>query len=163
MSTVWQFENLLKTHGSVVTYHKDESFVPCPCLTPQGFRNPEWHIQHPNEPVCNAAGMLPDPTTTAEFTVRAFVQPVQAGAVRRLTSEQIQSMFGEINSDDHIGIFPVKWNGKLLGFYDWGQATEDWILYNGRYFTVVATNLIPDPSDGNPWHHWETGLRLTRG
>jgi hypothetical protein len=160
MSTIPDFIKMLNQGGSPVTYHRDDSMVPCPCLTPEGSRNPEWHIQHPSEPVCNRAGMLPAGGSTVEFMVRAFVQPVQAGAVRRLTTEQLQTVFGEIQSDDHIGFFPVEWEGKLLNFYDWGLATEDYITYNGRQFTVVAQNLIPDPSDGNPWHHWEIGLRL---
>lgn len=162
-STVPDFIGLLQRHGSVVTYHRDDSMVPCPCRTKQGYRNPEWHIQHPAEPVCNEAGMLPQPGTTAEFMVRAFVQPVQSGAVRRLTSEQLLQMYGEIQMDDHIGFFPVEWKGSLLNFYNWGEATEDYIVYNNRKFIAVSTNLIPDPADGNPWHHWEIGLRLLNG
>lgn len=104
--------------------------------------------------------MLTDAGTTVEINTKAFVQPVQSGAVRRLTSEQLQQVFGEIKSDDHLGIFPVEWAGTTLNFYDWGQATEDWIRYNAREYTVVSANLIPDPDDGNPWHHWEVGLRL---
>lgn len=163
MSTVGQFHTLLRQHASVVTYHRDDSVTPCPCRTKQGYRNPEWHIQNPNEPLCNEAGMLTAPGTTAEFQVKAFVQPVQSGAVRRLTGEQILQMFGEIQSDDHVGFFPVEWLGHTLDFYKWGEATEDYIVYNGRRFTVVAVNLIPDPADGNPWHHWEIGMRLIRG
>lgn len=147
-------------HGSDVTYHRDDSATPCPCLTKQGNRDPVWHIQHPLAPVCNEAGMLPAVGTTAEFSVKAFVQPIQSGAVRRLTSEQLLQMFGEIETDDHIGFFPVKWNGHLLNFYEWGQSTEDRITYNGRQYQSVAANLIPDPADGDPWHHWEIGLRL---
>lgn len=335
MSTVPDFIKLVSKHGSPVTYHRDDSMVPCPCLTPEGFRNPEWHLQNPpgsvrldtmtdpttvenppwvtitshgllqsiglraaledfrnttanlmegeagivmflfigdgnvpypapddftsvtwafwgnqnrgagatledswasiendpgnwgltladlqhlgylgemksidggtwfvwtslpgdafdwntglyassdqdtgmweyknvagdfnpltinNPPICNAAGMIPTPGFVANYLTRAFVQPVQAGAVRRLTSEQLQAMFGEIESDDHVAFFPVNWGGQLLNFYDWGQSTEDYIEYNGRRYTVVAVNLIPDPADGNPWHHWEIGLRLT--
>lgn len=163
MSTVADFINLVLRHGSDVVYHRDESAVPCPCRTKEGFRNPEWHLQHPAAPVCNAAAMLPQPGTTDEFNVKAFVQPIQSGAVRRLTTEALQQIFGEIESDDHIGFFPVVWQGKMLNFYGWGSATEDWIRYNGRDFTVVAVNLIPDPSDGNPYHHYEVGLRLVRG
>lgn len=160
MTLVNQFEQLLNQSGSVVVYHRDDSMVACPCQTKQGYRNPVWHLQHPTEPVCNEAGMLPDPDTTAEYAVKAFLQPVQSGAVRRLTSEQLQSMFGEVKSDDHIGLFPISWQNNQLNFIDWGSATEDWITYNGRKYTVVSVNLIPDPSNGNPAHHWEVGLRL---
>lgn len=162
MSTIPQFLSTVEKHASVVGYHRDDSVTPCPCLTPEGYRDPIWHLQHPAEPVCNAAGMLPS-AGTADFTVKAFIQPVQAGAVRRLTTEQISQLFGEVEVDDHLGIFPVQWNGHTLNFFDWGLATEDWITYAGRRFTAVSTNLIPDPADGNPWHHWEIGLRLIRG
>lgn len=158
--TVGEFLALLQAHGSNVLYHKDNSLVPCPCRTPEGFRDPIWHIQHPAEPVCNEAGMLPGLDSTNEFTVKAFVQPVQSGAVRRLTSEQIIQLFGEIQQDDHIGFFPVEWAGKRLNFFDWSQATEDYIVYYGRKFQVVSSNLIPDPANGNPEGHWEVGLRL---
>jgi hypothetical protein len=69
-------------------------------------------------------------------------------------------MFGEVQADDHVGILPVEWNGNQLNFYDWGESGEDWIKYNDRYFQPVSVNLIPDPDDGNPRHHWEVGLRL---
>lgn len=160
MSTIPDFLGILTQHGSDVIYHRDDSVIPCPCRTPQGSRDPVWHIQNPAAPVCNESGMLPQVGTTANFAVKAFVQPVQSGAVRRLTSEQIQQIFGEIESDDHIGFFPVQWAGKTLNFYQWGQSTEDYITYNARKYQCVSANLIPDPSDGNPWHHWEVGLRL---
>lgn len=162
MTLIPQFLKLLETNASDVGFHRDDSVTPCPCLTPEGFRDPIWHLQFPAAPVCNAAGMLPS-GATADFMVKAFVHPVQAGAVRRLTTEQISQIFGEVEADDHLGIFPVQWNGHTLNFFDWGLATEDYITYTGRKFQAVSTNLIPDPSDGNPWHHWEIGLRLITG
>jgi hypothetical protein len=104
--------------------------------------------------------MIPDPSTTEDFTIKGFVQPVQSGAVRRLTGEQLAQMFGEVQTDDHIGIFPVKWAGVDIDFLHWSRTTKDYIAYNGRRFNVVSVNLIPDPADGNPFHHWEVGLRL---
>lgn len=160
MSTTSEFANLCILHGSPVFIHRDESVVPCPCLTPEGFRNPIWHIQHPEAPECDAAGMLPDPNTTLDIEVKGFCQPVQSGAVRRLTGEIIIGMFGEIQADDHIALLPCAWEGTPLDFYGWGDAGEDWIDYNGRRFQVVSTNLIPAPDTGNPKHHWELGLRL---
>lgn len=144
----------------MVQFHRDGSEIPCPCLTPEGSRDLEWHLQHLNEvPPCNAAGMISDPDTTVDITVKAFVQPVQSGAVRRLTSERLEAMFGEVESDDHLGIFPISWNGTRLEFNDWSPTTKDYIEYNGDKFNVVSVNMIPDPGDGNPEHHWEIGLR----
>lgn len=163
MSTTGAFLQLLKQHGSDVLFHRDDSPVSCPCRTKQGYRDPIWHLQHPAEPQCNEAGMLPDAGTTLDINLKAFVHPVQSGAVRRLTSEQISQVFGEIRADDHLGIFPVYWNDIYLEFYNWGQSTEDYIRYGDRDFTVVSANMIPDPSDGSPWHHWEVGLRYFRG
>lgn len=160
MSTVPQFLNLCRRHGSDVWFHRDEAATPCPCLTPEGFRDPIWHIQHPDEPECNEAGMLIDDGSTTEILVKGFVQPVQSSAVRRLTSEALVSMFGEIQADDHVGIFPVEWAGEYLNFFGWGESGEDWLKYDDRNFQVVSVNLIPDPDDGNPRHHWELGLRL---
>jgi hypothetical protein len=158
MSTVPDFLSLLSAHGSTVAFHRANSLVPCPCRTPEGFRDPEWHDAHPLEPVCNANGMLPDPANEINVTVKAFVQPIQSTRATRLSTEYLLQMFGDVEADDHLGIFPETWSGKALDFYDW--SSSDYITYNGRKFTVVNANLIPDPADGNPRHHWEAGLRL---
>ena len=160
MTPTDDFNLLAAQHGSSVRYHREDGVVLCPCLTPEGFRDPIWHVENPSEPVCNAAGLLPQPGTTADFIIKGWVQPVQSGAVRRLTTEQILNLFGEVNSDDHLGLFPCRWNAQQLNFYDWGSAAEDWIEYNNRKYTVVSVNLIADPETGDPFHHWEVGLRL---
>lgn len=160
MSTVTAFNDLVNAHGSIVTYHRVDSEIPCPCLTPEGFRDPEWHEAHPSEPVCNERGMLPDPANSQITNVKAFVQPAQSTRLTRLSDEYLEQMFGDIQTDDHVGIFPYEWNGITLEFRDWSQVGEDYLLYDNRKFFVVNANLIPDPSDGNPHHHWECALRL---
>jgi hypothetical protein len=70
------------------------------------------------------------------------------------------SMFGEVQKDDHLGIFPVQWAGTTLNFDSWSSSGEDWVGYRTKKFIVVNANLIPDPSDGNSHHHWEVGMRL---
>jgi hypothetical protein len=162
MSTIPAFLDLLSAHGSTVLFHRDGSVTPCPCRTPEGFRSPEWHKLNPGAPVCNRAGMLPDPSTTVDVSIHGFVQPIQSTRATRLTDEILEVMFGEVQQDDHLGIFPVEWASTYLNFYDWGGAVEDWVVYNSRKYTVVNANLIPDPDDGNPEHHWEVGLRLVR-
>lgn len=157
MGHVAQFERLVSSRGSLVTYHREDGGVPCPCRTPEGYRDLKWHRDNPTEPMCNEKGMLP--ATVTNLAVRAFVQPVQAGAVRRMTSEYAQQLFGEVEMDDHLGIFPLEWGGTTLDFYDWPQGGADFILHDGRRFGVVSANKIPDPADGN-MHHWEVGLRL---
>jgi hypothetical protein len=160
VSLTSDFNTLCGQHGSDVIYHRDDATVKCPCLTPEGFRDPIWHLQHPTAAECNEAGMLTQPGTVTQVTVKAFCHPVQSGAVRRLTPEQVIAIFGEVQADDHIGIFPVEWAGVTLNFYDWGRPGEDWVEYNNRRFQVVSVNLIPAPDDGNPYHHYELGLRL---
>lgn len=159
MSNVPRFLNLLSERASDATYHREAGAVPCPCRTPLGYRNPKWHVDNPTEPVCNEQGLLN--AVVVEFPVKAFVQPVQAGAVRRLTGEYVAQMFGDIQMDDHLGMFPLSWGGNSLDFHGWSQAGEDYILYDGRRFLVVSANKIPDPADGQP-HHWEVGLRLVK-
>lgn len=164
MSTVASFLTLVTTHGSSVVFHRDDSTTLCPCLTPEGARDPEWHVAHPLEPVCNEAGRLPNPSEITEVTVKAFVQPIQSTRATRLQTEFIDRMFGEIRADDHVGIFPVMWLGKRLEFQEWSQRGEDYILYpstgpRSRKFMCVNANMIPDPADGEE-HHWEVGLRL---
>jgi hypothetical protein len=267
MSTVPDFINLVTQHGSGVLFHRDDSLVPCPCRTPEGFRDPAFHIAHPpdqfpsfywpagvtfaydgdthlvavyrglvagektlswidqskddhtlkadgliwlevlpapgnyiatlvswainhasfvsynsepitatygtpygpqdlfttdppyfiNPPICNENAMIPAPL---EISVKAFVQPAQSTRATRLSAEFIQQMFGAVEADDHVGIFPASWGATLLNFWDWSQDGSDYIIYNDRKFLVVNANLIPDPSDGNPRHHWECGLRV---
>lgn len=158
MSNIPQFLALLTTNGSSVHFHRDDSNTPCPCRTPEGFRDPVWHLQNPSAPVCNENGMLP--SGGVDVVVKAFMQPIQSTRATRLSAEQLEQMFGEIQADDHLGIFPCEWASETLDFYNWGRAGEDYVTYNGRKFTVVNANLIPDPSDGNPAHHWEIGARL---
>lgn len=158
--TLDQFNALLAAHGSDVVFHRVDSMIQCPCVTPEGYRDLEWHLQHRSAPMCNAEGMLPDPSNTVDMIVKAFVQPVVAARGTRLQVEQIQVLFGEIQADDHIGIFPESWNATALNFYDWGRSGEDYIVFAGQNFICVNANLVPDPEDGNPRHHWECGLRL---
>jgi hypothetical protein len=160
LTTVPQFLSLLMTNGSDVRFRRSESMVPCPCRTPEGFRDPVWHLENPSAPVCDANGMLPDAGTTTDIIVKAFMQPIQSTRATRLSTEQLLQMFGEIQADDHLGIFPYEWSSVTLSFRNWGRAGEDFVEYNGQRFICINANLIPDPSDGNPAHHWEGGFRL---
>lgn len=160
MGTVGSFVALASAHGSSVLFHRADSLIPCPCRTPEGFRDPEWHDANPDAPLCDENGMLPDPANTVEITVKAFVQPVQSTRGAKLPAEYVAQMFGEIQADDHLGIFPESWQNTPLNFDDWSQTGEDYIEYAGKRFLVVNANLIPDPADGNPRHHWEVSLRL---
>jgi hypothetical protein len=116
-------------------------------------------LNHTVEPICNEAGFLPG-TDIKHYQVKAFVQPIQSTRATRLRSEELLVLFGQIEEDDHLGIFPCDWQGITLDFSDWSTSGEDWIEYVNRRFMVVNTNLIPDPADGNPFHHYEVGLRL---
>jgi hypothetical protein len=160
VSTVPAFISLLQAHGSDVEYSRVDSFTLCPCRTPEGFRDPLWHDMNPGEAVCNEAGMLSSSNDTVNLPVKAFVQPIQSTRATRLQTEYFVQMFGEVQTDDHLGIFPCDWEGWELNFFDWPQVGTSFILYQNRKFIVVNANLIPDPDDGNPKHHWELGLRL---
>lgn len=161
MSTTTDFIALLNSHGQDVHFHRGDSVIPCPCQTPEGFRDPEWHDANPGAPVCDENGMLPDPAHTTDLSLKAFVQPSQSTRATRMSPEYLTTMFGEFQEGDHIGIFPCDWNGTLLEFHDWGQSGEDWLEYDGRFYTVVAANLLAAPDTGDPRHHWEIGMRLT--
>jgi hypothetical protein len=160
MSTIPAFIALLNQHGSDVHFHRSDSMIPCPCRTPEGYRDMSWHIMNPEAPMCDENGMLSDPNALSDLIVKAFCQPIQSTRATRLNSEVIAAMFGDIQADDHLGIFPVEWQGTTLNFRQWGMSGEDYVEYANQRFTIVNSNLIPDPDDGNPWHHWETGLRL---
>ena len=156
-SHIPQFLNLIAQKGSNVLYHRNDSTNPCPCRTPEGFRDPLWHLENIGDEVCNAAGYLSN--GLVHVVVKGFCQPIQSTRATRLSTEYVTALFGEIVGDDHLGIFPVEWGGTRLEFHDWGRPSEDYVEYNGMRFTVVNANMIPDPGDGNPEHHWETGLR----
>ena len=110
--------------------------------------------------MCNEVGEIPQ--GPVDIIVKAFVQPIQSTRATRLSTEYLQEVFGNIEADDHLGIFPVNWAGQRLDFQNWGQHGEDFIDYNGQRFFVINANMIPDPGDGNPEHHWELGLRMLR-
>jgi hypothetical protein len=160
VSTVSDFVALVTAHGSDVRYRRVDSTTPCPCRTPEGFRDPEWHEANPLAPVCDENGMLPGVGEAVDISVKAFVQPIQSTRATRLSAEYIAQLFGEVEADDHLGIFPITWGGTELNFYNWSQTGQDFIEYDDRRFICVNANRIPDPSDGNPKHHWELGLRL---
>lgn len=245
MSNVAQFKSILRANGQDATFHRENAvvMVPCPCLTPEGYPDMEWHEDHPTVPMHNEQGRLsfwpdeffyvpvggywsvwvegdltitqaqhnallglmhdlnfniltpdivsveftqdPRPAMTAlgltlptssgplnpvlpspasgvtEAIVKAFIQPIQSTRATRLSGEAIIAMFGEVQTDDHLGIFPLDWAGTVLNFYDWSQAGEDFIMYDGRRFLVVNANKISDP-DGGDFHHWEVALRLMK-
>lgn len=98
--------------------------------------------------------------TVTTFAVKAAVQPAQSRSFTR-SAERVDALLGDVEKDDHIGIFPVVWEGNTLDFTDWGDAGEDYIVYDARRFVVVASDKVPD-IDGNPNHHWEVGLRLVK-
>lgn len=160
MSTVGQFLTLLSAHGTDTRFYRVDSTIVCPCRTPEGFRDPEWHDANPAAAVCDPEGMLADPAHTVDLVVKAFVQPIQSTRATRLQTEYFTAMFGEVEADDHLGIFPYDSQGKVLNFNDWSQTSSSYVVYDGRKFLVVNANLIPDPGDGSPHHHWEVGLRL---
>lgn len=160
MGTVNLFNALLQKNGSNARYRRADSLIPCPCLTPEGFRDPIWHSENRTQPICDESGMLPDPTATVDITVKAFVQPIQSTRATRLSSEYIEQMFGQVQADDHLGIFPIAWLGKTLDFRDWSQSGQDFIEYDGQRFLVVNANKIADPDGGDPNHHWEVGMRV---
>jgi len=160
VTTIPDFKALLLVKASDVRFHRSDSMTPCPCRTPEGFKDPVWHLQNPAAPMCEENGYLPDPVATTDAIVKAFMQPIQSTRATRLSTEELLQMFGEIQADDHLGIFPCDWNNIGITFRNWGRAAEDYIEYAGERFTVVNANLIPDPDDGNPAHHWEVGCRL---
>lgn len=172
--TTTLFNSILINHGSDVVYHREGSGTVCPCRTFEGFRDPSWHVVNlpgtpnvalagppwggVNPPVCNEEGF--QSVIVIEFAVKAAVQPASSGQ-RRLAAERASELLGDIERDDHLGIFPIEWNGNVLDFTRWSDAGEDFIQYDGRRFLVVAADKIPDVN-GNPNHHYEVGLRLIK-
>lgn len=147
--------DLLERRGTNVLYHRELHTQECPCRTPEGFRDPAWHKAHPTAPECNSAGYLSDPV---EATVKAFVQPVMAGR-RSIAMQSITEMFGQVQTDDHIGVFPVEWAGTQLEFDNWSQAGDEYIEYNTWRFVVVGWSAVPSPANAGIIHHYETALR----
>ena len=172
--TLQRFISILERMGSDVTFHREGVGVDCPCRTPEGFRDPIWHIDNiegvsnPTLPVgwgginpaaCNEEGK--QRVAVFEMIVKASIQPSSMMGGTRRSPERLSDLLGVIQRDDHVGIFPCRWLGQTLDFNDWGLAGEDFIVYDGRRFNVVAVDKVPD-IDGNPNHHYEVGLRLMK-
>lgn len=134
--------------------HREGDAVACPCRSPEGFRDPSWHRANPTYPECNDAGFVVQPI---ENTIKAFV--ISAGSVGSRGMSTVTQLFGQVQTDDHIGIFPVVWKGITFRFDNWSQAGEEYVEYNGLRFIVVAWVLVPDPHDTSKPHHYEVGLR----
>lgn len=159
MPNVAQFLSVLSAEGQDATYHRESGGDPCPCLTPEGFPDMKWHEDNPAEPMHNEQGKIN--VVVINVPVKGFIQPIQSTRATRLSGEYIFAVFGEVQADDHLGIFPLEWGTTTLDFYDWSQVGEDFIMYDGRRFLVVNANKIPDPSGGD-FHHWEVGMRLIK-
>lgn len=155
-ATVAQLEALLLQMGSNVTYHREDGGVACPCRTPEGFRDPAWHRANPLAPICNEQGYL---VVATEFQVKASIQPAISGLSR--AAQRSNDLLGEVKQDDHLGVFPCTWQGHTLDFDSWSAAGEDFIVYDGKRYVIVAADKLPD-IDGDPSHHWEVGLRLVK-
>lgn len=155
-ATIERLNAILEQMGSDVLYHREGATTPCPCRTPEGFRDPAWHRANPAAPVCNEQGYLDVPV---EFTIKASVQPFRQRGNRGAQREDL--LLGEVQADDRIGIFPVTWEDNTLDFSDWSDAGEDFIVYDNNRYLAVAADKIPD-IDGDPNHHWEVGLRLIK-
>lgn len=153
-----EFARVLERMGSDVVFHREQGGTPCPCRSREGFRDPTWHRDHPLEPVCNEQGLLAAVVT--EFTVKASIQPAEVRS-RSRPAERANDLLGDVERDDHIGIFPTSWQGTAIDFSRWSEAGEDYILYDGRRFIVIAVDKAPDV-DGSPDHHYEVGLRLVK-
>jgi hypothetical protein len=158
MPTTQHFHKLLLKNASEAIYHRDDSTTECPCRTPEGYRDPVWHLSNPDEPLCNEAGFLPENVT--HILVKAFVQPIQSTRATRLSTEYLLEMFGDVEANDHLGVFPFSWANVTLNFHGWSQSGEDYIEFNGNRYLVVNANLLADASGGLVNHHWEVGLRL---
>lgn len=155
-ATIPQLVNMLTQMGSNVTFHREDGGSACPCRTDEGFRDPAFHRAYPGYPICNEQGFL---AIITEFTVKASVQPANWGY--RRANQRVNDIFGEIQKDDKLGIFPCNWSGHVVDFRNWSDAGEDYILYDGQRYICVAADKVPD-IDGDPAHHWEVGLRLLK-
>lgn len=160
------FNRLVERKASTSLFHRDYSSIPCPCRTPEGYRDPAWHEGHLDFPVCNMGGFLHATNDEiVNISIKAFIQPL-LGQGRRIaqTVGQTEEMLGNIEVSDHYGIFPVVWHGKLLNFDNWSRTGDEYIEYIGTYFTrrfiVIGATLVPDPITGAMGHHWECLMKI---
>lgn len=154
LGTISRFERVLARMGSNIICHREDGGTACPCLTPEGFRDPTWHLINVGYPVCNEQGYL---VTATEFQVKGMVQPALTGYSR--ASQRANDLLGDVQRGDKIGVFPCSWNGNTLDFEDWSEAGEDYLYYDGKRYTVVAADKLADVN-GAAGHHYEVGLRL---
>jgi hypothetical protein len=157
MTILSDFLGLVALRGSEIGYRRVLGYRDCNCVTPEGFRNPRFHLESGQLPVCNEEGKIP--TEVIDVTIKGFCQPIQSTRATRLTSEVLIQLFGEVQADDHLVIAPCVWEGLTLDFMNWSQSGDEFIYYDGQYYLVINANKIPDPETGDPNHHWEAGLR----
>lgn len=148
---------LIEQMGAPVIFHREDGGASCPCRTPEGFRDPAWHRANPAAPVCNEQGFLS--SVILDIQVRAVINPPRMRGNRG--SDRTNDLLGEIQTGDRIGIFPCSWQGFKLDFYDWSDAGEDFIIFDGRRYVSVECAKVTD-IDGDPNGHWEVGLRLVK-
>lgn len=111
----------------------------------------------------NSLWAVPQPTTIhhgilEDRDIKGFVQPAFI-STRSRSNQLLMESFGEIQADDHIGIFPIMYNNFEIDFSDWSNSGTDWIEFNGMRFIAVAWNQLPAPDNTSVNHHWEIALR----
>lgn len=153
-ATIARFHSLLERAGSDVVVHRESQTDPCPCRTSDGFRDPTWHVNHPDAPVCNERGFL---ATVTEFAVKGSVQPAQTGYTR--LAQRANELLGDVRRDDRFAVIPCEWGGNEVDLSNWSDAGDEFLLYDELRYTVVSFDTLPDV-DGDPRHHYECGLRL---
>jgi hypothetical protein len=163
--SVTTFLQLLEARGTRLLISRSNQGVVCPCRTPEGFRDPIWHLENPSEPVCDEEGYLSEGSPIRDnHEIRAFIQPVQSSRATRLSTERLIQLFGEIQADDHLCIMPVTWGGWTVDIDNWGRGGDDVIkdIQLDAYYMLVNFNYIYDPTTRDVLHHIEVGLRLIR-
>lgn len=155
-STIDKFVATLQQMGSDITVHRESGGTDCPCRTIDGYRDPAYHVLNTDAEVCNENGVLAD---VAEFVVKGSCQPAVTQYTR--PSQRATDVLGDAQRDDRIFILPIEWEGNVVDLYGWDDSGSDYLVYDGRRYSVVSADKLPDV-DGSP-HHWEAGARLLTG
>jgi hypothetical protein len=157
VNTQAQFLKIVERHGSTVTFHRETGGVDCPCLTPEGFRDPAWHLTHrPNQfPLPNAYNYY-DGTNPSLAHLTVLWVGIPGAKNIQVADENGNNVYGTTGPTDAQGEAQMTFDATGIGtptlmvkFSAAGQpAFQDYIVTSD--VPIAGTDGQPFPSYINP-------------
>lgn len=137
-STLTALHETLEQMGSDVTFHREDAGTPCPCRTPEGFRDINWHRIHP-EPIDYAAPIVAE-APPANYGLVVIVTPTPPYEVQNRPIAAVD----DADFFTQVGLSPT----DVIEWYN-VNSVKIYTLNHQGYFTYFGESapLYEPPED----------------